>query len=149
MISEQRWLKISGLVILILMLIAAAFSLGVYIGEHGWTKEGLQYRPAQPQQGAHPPGQQPPPGLPPGRPQIIGRVQRITPDNIRLATQNGIRSILIQKQTRTLDENGLTVNRSEIQRGDIVGIFGKFIKEDGGQFQAEVIILLPPPNQLP
>src|SRR3972149_4648417 len=46
--AERRWLVAAGAGILGLMLVAAAFSLGVYVGEHGWTRGGLTYQPQQP-----------------------------------------------------------------------------------------------------
>jgi len=146
----------------------AAFALGVYVGEHGWTRSGLPHQPGgqtppdrnqippnggqdsprgQPPQnpdGDAPQGQRPPNGLPPGRPQIIGRLREIKPEILELATQEGLRVISIAPETRYLDEKGKLLIADDLNKGDILGLFGHIIPKDGGEFRADIVIRLPP-----
>ena len=149
MLRKNLWLIVVGLVLLIGMLIIAAFSIGVYVGEHGWTTDGFQYHPARNQPATQPDGNQFPPNTPPGRPQIIGRVQHITQRTMRIATQKGIRTVLLQEETRYLNANGESIPPDAIQEGDVVAIYGRFAKNDGGQFYSGAIVLLSPPNHQP
>ncbi|MBN1438641.1 MAG: hypothetical protein JW929_04450, partial [Anaerolineales bacterium] len=111
--AANRWNIITLIVggaVLLLTLLAASFSLGVYVGEHGWTREGLNYsgpvgaNPAVPGKapaggGAAPGGMQPTPfapgGLPSGRPNLTGRILRIHPQSIEVASQGGPRVVLV------------------------------------------------------
>jgi hypothetical protein len=43
--AANRWQIGIGVVVLLLMLLVGAFSIGVYVGHHGWTEEGLTYAP--------------------------------------------------------------------------------------------------------
>jgi hypothetical protein len=174
--GSSRSLIILGLIVLILMLVSAAFALGVYVGEHGWTRAGLRYQPGavqlpgpnpQPGTGNVPlPGQVPPAatpgastlppgarlgtgslpgGLPPGRPQVTGRVLNITPNAINLATPDGPRLVNLVLETRYLDQAGVAISLRDLQRGDVVAIFGRLIQGGDRQFQANLIVKLPAP----
>ena len=160
--AANRWkvtLIAFGGVIVILMLVAASFSLGVYVGEHGWTRSGLQYTagpgPAgQPQRGDQPSqdGARQPPfqsggqpgGLPPGRPDVNGRIRQIAAQGLELATPDGPRLVLLSGETRYQDEGGNSLEFGDLKRGDIVAVFGRFVQGDGGQLQAEFVVRLPP-----
>ncbi len=160
------------MIVLILMLVVSAFALGVYVGEHGWTRQGLQYQPGGqplppggapgqqplPPAGNLPPGgasqpgvgqpplddRQPPSGLPPGPPQVRGRIRSITGTTIELATPDGLRRITTTDLTRYLDAQGAAIDRGALGPGDIVGIYGRLVQADGGaQFMAEFVLKLP------
>jgi hypothetical protein len=143
--AENRWQIVLGAAVLLLMLLAGTFSLGVYIGRHGLSREGLQYQPLQQPnpQVIHP---NRPADIPEGEPDIIGRLRTASPQGIEIATQNGIRFVVINQETKLLDERGETLERSGIHRGDILAIFGSFRLNDGNQLLAEVIIRIPPSN---
>ena len=102
---ENRWQIILGAGILLLMLLAGTFSIGVYIGRHGLSREGLQYQPLQQAnpQVIHP---NRPASIPEGEPDIIGRLRTTSRQGIEVATQNGIRFVLIDQETKLLDERG-------------------------------------------
>ncbi|MEW6569283.1 MAG: hypothetical protein AB1449_14195 [Chloroflexota bacterium] len=141
----RRWLVGAGAVVLALMLITASFSLGVYVGEHGWTRQGLQYSPAPagplPQANAGPgPGRQP---------ALTGRIRLLTEDGLELATPNGPRQVDLNPQTTFEDETGAPLAPSDLRRGDIVAVFGRLTAGDGGRLLATRVVRLsaPPPAQ--
>jgi len=140
------------------MLVSSAFALGVYVGEHGWNNTAFA---DQPRDILQPAGQLPPldqpfppdihqspsgqpiPGLPPGRPQIIGRIRQITPDALELATQTGPRRINLTEQTRYIQQSGESLVLKDLQRGDMVAIYGEVTQQPNQQFKAELVIKLP------
>jgi hypothetical protein len=160
--AANRWKIIStiaGGVILLLMLAASSFSLGVYVGEHGWTRDGLNYSagppagkaPANdglPQGGPVLAGTVRPPlspaGLPAGRPDLTGRILRIRPQSIEVATPNGPRIVNLSPETRFLDEDGRTISLKDLKNGDTIAIFGRFTAGDGGELQADIVVRLQP-----
>ncbi|RME87104.1 MAG: hypothetical protein D6770_10265 [Anaerolineae bacterium] len=154
--ATNRWkvtLVALGGVVLLGMLLAAAFSLGVYVGEHGWTREGLNYQAGPPAgRGAPPTGGRPGGGvggLPPGRPDVVGRIRRITESALELGTPEGPRTVLLTESTRFQDERRQAITLSDLKPGDVVAVFGRFMQGDGGQLQAEVVVKLPPPSSQP
>ena len=163
--AANRWKLITlstGGLVLLLMLLAAAFSLGVYVGEHGWTREGLSYsRPggqlpadARPAQNGPAPGgaapaktpQQPlaPAGLPPGRPNLTGRIVRISPQAIEIATPDGPRIVAIGEQTNFLEQDGTPICLQDLLKGDVIAVYGLPAAGDGAELRAEFIVRLPP-----
>jgi hypothetical protein len=168
-------LRIAGGGVLILMLLAAAFALGVYVGEHGWTREGLAYGPgAGVQQGAANPngaaqapragtpqptgrvgtpqtplpnggGSVPvlPAGLPPGPPQLNGRIRQVTAQRLDLAAAGGPRTVLLDEHTQYRDSTGQPITIRELKPGDIVAVFGVFLDGDGGRLMADFVVVLP------
>ncbi|MGD2252139.1 MAG: hypothetical protein PVF70_04405 [Anaerolineales bacterium] len=157
--AESRWQIIIGAVILMLMLLVGAFSLGVYIGEHGWTRQGLRYQPGPgdaqvqapgppPNQGpAQVPGNQSFPGQVGDEPDLVGRIRRLSPDGIELATPQGPRMIEWGAEVIVEDRQGVRLTPRDLKRDDIVAIFGEFIPGDGGRLVAHLIVRLPPPSQ--
>jgi hypothetical protein len=129
------------------MLLAAAFSLGVYVGEHGWTREGLTYQPQQP---AGPlPGAGAPVG-PGGEPPVVtGRIRVISPQGLELATPDGPRFVQITAETRFEVPDGEDLGLQDLARGDVVAVFGELMPGDGPRLQATRIVRLPaaPPGQ--
>ena len=141
----NRWLIIVGMVVIVGMLVIAAFSVGVYVGEHGWTSGGLRYQPRghSPPKGDSPPARPGIPGLPPGPPQIIGRLQVKSSKTILLDTRNGPRHIALTPETRFMNSAGDDLNLEDLQIGDILGVFGRY-DPAAGVFQAEIVLRLPP-----
>ncbi len=155
--AANRWkviLLASGGVILLGMLLVASFSLGVYVGEHGWTREGLNYQAGPPPSGRPPQGGGPPPppggsaggpgGLPPGRPDVIGRIRQMSDTILELGTPEGPRTVLLTEGTRFVDEQRTPLQREDLHAGDVIAVFGRFVAGDGGELQAEVIVKLTP-----
>jgi hypothetical protein len=147
---ENRWQIVSGAVILLLMLLVGAFSLGVYVGEHGWTGSGLTYQPGPgvlplaPQDQSQPPGQGQFQGQGADGPRLIGRILEITPQALDLATPDGRRRVELHEGTRYREENGAQLQFSDLAQGDVVAIFGEVIAGDGGKLLAQLVLRLPP-----
>jgi hypothetical protein len=163
--AANRWKLISlsvGGALLLLMLLASSFSLGVYVGEHGWTRDGLSYSGPggkadannRPPQGGNAPGgpvlpgtpqmPQPPIGLPPGRPNVTGRILGIQPQSIQVASSTGPRRIVFAAETRFLEQDGRAITLKDLQKGDVIAVYGVFIGGDGGELRADFIVRLPP-----
>jgi hypothetical protein len=164
MSTTQKFLIAGGVFIVIVIVAIAAFSLGVYVGEHGWTAgppsiAGPGGGPPPGQPGQPPPGGQPgqppegspaqpsfgPPGdLPPGRPDVIGRVRSITGDSITLNTPQGPRLVTVNDETEVKQAEGEEeVSLRDIEPATSIAVFGQF--NDGGKtLVAQVIVILPP-----
>lgn len=161
--STGQKLLIGGGVFIVMVIVAiATFSLGVYVGEHGWTVEppsiagpgGPPGQPGQPPPGGQP-GQLPgggtgqpsfgPPGdLPPGRPDVTGRVRSVAGDSITLDTPQGPRLVTVNDETEVKRAEGEgEVSLEDIEPGRPIAVFGQF---DGGgkTLVAQVIVILPP-----
>jgi hypothetical protein len=143
---ENRWQVILGAGVLLLMLLAGTFSLGIYIGRHGLSREGLRYQPARvnpqdPVQGLNP--QNRPAVIPQGQPDLIGRLRRDSRKGIELATENGIRFVLIDNETKFVDVDGHSLKGTDLKAGDILAVFGEFNVNEGQQLLASVIVRLP------
>jgi hypothetical protein len=141
--AENRWQIAIGAVLLLLMLLVGTFSLGVYIGRHGLSREGLSYQPAQVANPQILQQSNRPEGIPEGNPQLVGRLRSATRQGIELITQNGIRFIAINQETKLLNETGETLERSDFHAGDLLAIFGEFSINEGNQLLAEVVIRVP------
>jgi hypothetical protein len=141
--AERRWQILLGAAVLVLMLLAAAFSLGVYVGEHGWTGDALRYQPeALPGAPALPAGAG-------GQPNVTGRIRRLSPQSLELATPNGPRHIELTSDTRYEDEQGTTIALEDLRPGQVVAVFADVIAGDGLLLLATRIVRLPSaaPNQ--
>jgi hypothetical protein len=144
----------SGAAIIVMMLLIAAFSLGVYVGEHGFTQDGLTLRgpdpggPIQhPQNNPVAPGQQPPVNV--NRPpDVTGRIRQNLGGSLLLATPDGPRTIELNDQTQVRTSAGEQRPLGALEPGQPVAVFGHR-NDDGMVLTAELIILLPPPQQTP
>jgi hypothetical protein len=141
--AENRWQIVIGAVVLLLMLLIGTFSLGVYIGRHGLSRDGLRYQPAQQvkPQGIDPADR--PPGIPQGEPDLVGKLRSGSRKGIELATQNGIRFVTIDENTRLLNDRGEALESTDLRAGDILAIFGEFSANEGQQLHANVIVRVP------
>jgi len=145
MTTGQRILLITGGALILAMLLVAAFSLGVYVGQHGWTRAGLVLRgpdpgPAPPAGGASPDGAPLPGG---GRPpDLLGRVRDVFEGRLILATRGGPRAVELDPAVRITSPEEGERSLGALQRGQLVAVFGQR-SEDGRSLVAERIILLP------
>ncbi len=160
----RKLLIISGVGTVLLVVAIAAFSLGVYVGENGWTAgppsmagpggrpqqpQGTGPGPGQPGQPGQPPGGgQPfgqPAGLPPGPPDLIGQVRSMGDGDIALSTPQGLRTVMVNDETEVKDvKSQAEASLADIQRGTHIAVFGQW-EGDGRTLVAQTILLLPPP----
>jgi hypothetical protein len=139
--AENRWQIVVGAVVLMLALLAGAFSVGVYVGRYGLTAQGLRLQPSDANRpaGNLPPGQG-------GEPTLIGRLVQIREDGLDLATQQGRRFVSVSPQTEWIDPQGQPIDPESLQEGTILAIFGQF-EEGGNRLLADRIVRLPPQQQ--
>jgi hypothetical protein len=185
MSTGQKLLIAGGVFIVVVIVAIAAFSLGVYVGEHGWTAgppsmAGPGAPPKGPvgglppgQPGQQPPGGQPgqppgggpgqmgqPPGggsgqppfgplddLPPGRPDVIGRVRSVAGDSITLETPQGPRLVTVNDEIEVKQAEGEEeASLEDIKPGTHIAVFGQF-NGRGKTLVVQVIVILSPPPQ--
>jgi len=148
MTTERKLLYAFGALIIAGMIAVAAFSLGVYIGEQGWTLQAPsvagpgQGEPRQPQPADRP--AQP-------RPDLIGVVRHVAGDSLGLETQEGLRSVLMDDETRVVrlvDEEEEPAQWGDLQRGARIAVFGEF-GGDGRTLTAQLVVILPSPAEEP
>jgi len=141
---ENRWQIIIGAVMLLLIMLTGAFSLGVYIGRHGLSQEGLRYQPDQPGGMPEPQSADRPHNLPSGDPDLIGLIRTLSPQGIQLATQEGPRLVEVDDATHVQDTEGRSLKLPDLRLGDIVAVFGDFTPGDGRRLLATHVVRLPP-----
>jgi len=175
--KTQKFLIASGVLTVVSIVAIAAFSLGVYVGERGWTagppsmagpdggpppgQPGQQPpggQPGQPGQPSGQPGQSPgggsgqppfgPPGdLPPGKPEVVGQVRSVAGDSITLHTPQGPRLVTVSDET----EVKRAEDEEEASLEDIEPDthIAVFGQFNGGgkTLVAQVIVILPPPSK--
>lgn len=127
-----------GAVLIVGMLLVAAFSLGVYVGEHRWTWRGVSLAGPQPRPR---PGAGPAfPGL--GQPDLIGRVWRVEEGVLSLATPEGPRVVEVTDRTLVRTADGEEVGMGEVRSDSLVAVFGH-PDQSRRLLIADVIVLLP------
>jgi hypothetical protein len=143
--AENRWQIILGAVLLTAVLLTAAFSLGIYVGRHGWGEGGLRYQPSGPEGG---PGAQPgdPGGFAADPPDMVGRIRALSQLGIQLATQDGPRIVEVSEDTRVEDMDGAPLSLTDLRLGGLIAVFGDFTPGDGRRLIASRIVLLPEKN---
>lgn len=167
MSTGQKLLIAGGVFIVVAIVAIAAFSLGVYVGEHGWTAgppsiagpgggppPGQPGQPPPDGQPGQPPGRGPgqpsfgPPGdLPPGRPDVIGQVRSVAGDSITLQTPQGPRLVTVNDETEVKRAKGEEeASLADIEPGTPIAVFGQF-NGGGKTLVAQVIVILPPPSK--
>jgi hypothetical protein len=143
--AKSRWLILPGALIILGLLCTGVFSLGVYVGRHGLSQDGLQYQ-APRQNGAQPQGDAPAAGLsglPQRNPEAVGIIRRITRDQIDIGTRDGPRTILLGTEVEFRLEDGRLGTRNDLQVGDLVAVFGRWNGGAARELKAEIIIRLP------
>jgi hypothetical protein len=139
----NRKLVIAGGVILILVLLVGAFSLGVYIGRYGISADGLHYQASRNIPQVDRSQLTRPEGIPAGEPDIVGMIRVGSRDGIQIATQQGPKWIKVDVNTSILEISGSELNLSDLHPRDLVAIFGEFSIDDGSNLLATHIVRLP------
>jgi hypothetical protein len=155
MTTGHKLLIGAGTIVIVGMLLIAAFALGIYVGEHGWTRAGLTLQgPGGPGRPLPQPGDAGAPGNPPPlpgggrRPDITGRIREVFDGTLMLATPDGPRTVELDESTRVETYEGEARSLDDLERDQHVAVFGHR-SGDGQVLIAELIVLLPPPEQLP
>lgn len=131
-----------GAALIVAMMLVAAFSVGVYVGRHSWTDEGLSLAGPAPQQG-QPPAAGPEGGvqLPPRTPDLVGRVQAVDGPSLRLATPQGPRDVELLAETRVATAGGQRAGLEALRPGIVVAIFGHR-GASGHTLEADLVVIL-------
>jgi hypothetical protein len=162
MSRDRKLLIITGAALIALIIAIAAFSLGVYVGVHGWTAGPPavagpgQKLPRPPAQEGQPPGGalQPPPTSAPGqplpRPQLLGRVRSVSKDTITLDTAEGPRLFQVAEDVQVFRKNQSEpgegpASLEEVEPGEHLAVYGYFEGNGGRRLIAKRLVLLPPP----
>ena len=155
MTKGRKLLIGAGAAIIVLMLMTACFSVGVYLGTHGLTGDGLSLRQpggqAAPAAGGGdgPGGPQPVPGG--GRPpDLLGRIRQVMAEGLHLATTEGPRTVAIDSATGVQALDGAEGSLEDLQPGLMVAVFGTRVN-GGNVLLAELIVVVPqqPPRAPP
>jgi len=147
MSTERKLLIAFGAIIIAGIITIGAFSLGVYVGEQGWTLPP----PSMTGPGGKPPtGGQPPAGPAPGRePDLIGQIQSLADDSLTVRTPQGPRLVMVTEETRVLrvaeGRKEEEASLEDLQRGMGVAVFGSF-GDDGRTLTAKTVVILPAPR---
>jgi hypothetical protein len=141
--AANRKLMITGGVILIVVLLIGAFSLGVYIGRYGASAEGLHYQAANGVPQIDRSRLTRPAGIPEGEPDVVGLVRRSSRDGLQLATQQGPKWIEMDPNTSVMEISGSELNLKDLHPRDIIAVFGEFSVDDGSTLLATHIVRLP------
>ncbi|MBL7063721.1 MAG: hypothetical protein ISS49_05855 [Anaerolineae bacterium] len=150
MSKSQKLLISFGAFIIVAIMVIGAFSLGVYVGERGWTAGS----PSMAGVGEQPPpqGQRVEPGkqptaprepLPKETPDLIGVVQSVARRSVTIKTGEGPRLVLVSDETRVERAGGQEASLADLRRNVPVAVFGEF-SDDGHTLVASVIVILPP-----
>ena len=139
----NRKLIIAGGMVLILVLLISAFSLGVYIGRYGVSAEGLHYQAA----GGIPQIDRSrltrPEGIPEGEPDITGMIRATSRDGIQIATQQGPKWTETDVKTSVMEISGNELSVKDLRPRDLIAVFGELTIDDGSTLLATHIVRLP------
>jgi len=147
MTVRRKWLLSIGASLLGVMLLAASFCVGVWVGERGLTRDGLQSDRVVP--GAPVPGQPnqaPPPGLPVEDdrvPVLRGVVRGVRQELITLETVEGLRLMQVSPETVVVVRgNGERSGSVEdLKAGVAVAVVGRMDPETRTLLAENVIVL--------
>ncbi len=162
MTRDRQLLIVTGAILIALLVAIAAFSLGVYVGVHGWTPRPPSVagpganppRPpdpdAQPPQPPAPDNQDQPGPLP--QPQLVGQVRSVSPDTITLDTPQGPRLFELADDVQVSRRNPNSPGQEpatvdDVVPGEHLALYGRFEGNGARQLIAERLVLLPPPSQ--
>jgi hypothetical protein len=164
MSRERKLLIITGAMLIALIIAIAAFSLGVYVGVHGWTAGAPavagpgQMPPQAPGQGQPPPADRP--GQPSPsvrdqaqpRPQLTGRIRSVSEETITLDTPQGPRLIQVAEDVQVFRRNQgqpreEPASLKQVVPGKHLAVYGYFEGDGGRRLIARRLVLLPPPPQ--
>jgi hypothetical protein len=166
MSRDRKLLILVGATLIALIIAIAAFSLGVYVGVHGWTAGPPAVAGPGPK-AQNPPaaGDQPAPaqdqaprsnalGEPLPRPQLTGRVRSISDGTITLDTPQGPRLFQVDQDVRVFrrDQTGPgeePASLEEVVPGEHLAVYGRFEGDGSRRLIAKRLVLLPPPPDEP
>ncbi len=138
----RRVLLVAGSALIVSVLLVAAFSLGVYVGEvrSGQRPSLLTVLngPAQPGTEAKAPALD----FPEGRPTLLGTVQSAMPGALIVRTQAGARTLSLDDQTRLRHYGGRPAQTGDLAAGVRVAVFGEW-EPASRQLRASAIVILP------
>ncbi len=158
MSKSQKLLISFGAFIIVAVMVIGAFSMGIYVGERGWTAAPpsiVGAGRAQPPQGQRvEPDKQPPApaeplpkgtvlSLPKGKPDLIGLVQSVARRSVTIKTGEGPRLVLVNDETRVRWHDDREATLADLRRNMAVAVFGQF-GDAGRTLTASVIVILPP-----
>jgi len=150
MSKSQKLLIGGGAFIIVAVMTIGAFSMGIYVGERGWTANPPSITGAgkapPPQGPKQEPGKQPPAPrepLPKGKPDLIGVVQGVARKSVTIKTGEGPRLVLVSDETRVRWHDDREATLADLRRNMPIAVFGQF-GDDGRTLMASVIVILPP-----
>jgi len=139
MVAIKDWKIILGLILIALILVVMAFSVGVYMGKNGkldQNMENLKYaNQARPDQGAD--WQQ---NIDHRQPDMLGRLAHKSGDMLTVNTAQGIRQVMVNDQTTFLDENQQLISPDDLKQGDNLAISGSLLHNGQTTFLATSVI---------
>lgn len=164
MSRERKLLIITGAILIALIIAIAAFSLGVYVGVHGWTAGAPSVAgPGQKPALALGQGQQPPaagPGQPSPdapdqaqpRPQLTGRIRSVSGETITLDTSQGPRLFQVAEDVKVFrriqgQAREEPASLEQVLPGKHLAVYGYYEGNGGRRLIARRLVLLPPPPQ--
>jgi hypothetical protein len=150
MSKRQRILISFGAFIIVAIMVIGAFSMGIYVGERGWTAgppsiasagqtQLPQGQKAEPDKQAIAPREP----LPKGKPDLIGAVQSVAGRSVTIKTGGGPRLVLFSDETRVRWHDNREASLADLRRNVPIAVFGDF-GDDGQTLVASVIVILPP-----
>jgi hypothetical protein len=150
MSKSQKILIGFGAFIIVAVMTIGAFSMGMYVGEKGWTAEPPSIAGAgkaqPPQDQKVEPDKQPVPTrepLPKGKPDLIGAVQSVVRRTVTITTSQGPRLVLVSDETRVRWHDERAASLADLRRNMPIAVFGQF-GDDGRTLRTKLIIILPP-----
>ncbi|MBN1483669.1 MAG: hypothetical protein JXA37_03015 [Chloroflexia bacterium] len=143
----RRWWVLGGGILLGLLVLAAVFSLGVYVGRRGWDAGA----PSIARPGPAQPPLNPPQPIDQGWPQqqqpvLMGPLHSQNRQGLTVRTSDGLRFVRVTEETRFFRmEEGteVEIDRQGLRPGDGVAVFGR-PSPDGLSLLVERVVLLPP-----
>ena len=145
MSKGQKLLIGGGAFIIVAIMVIGAFSMGIYVGERGWTAKSPSIAGSgrqQPAQGGKQPAAPREP-LPKDKPDLIGLVQSVARRSVTIRTGEGPRLVLVSDETRVRWHDDREAALADLRRNMPVAVFGQF-GDDGRTLTANVIVILPP-----
>ena len=150
MSKSQKLLIGFGAFIVVAIMVIGAFSMGVYVGERGWTAGSPSIAGAgkaqPPQDQKLKPDKQPTAPrepLPKGQPDLIGVVQSVARRSVTIKTGEGPRLVLVGDGTRVRWHDDREATLADLRRNMPVAVFGDF-RDEGRTLVASVIVILLP-----
>jgi hypothetical protein len=137
MSKSQKLLIGGGAFIIVAVMTIGAFSVGVHMGERGWSATPPSITDA----GKQPVAPKEP--LPKGKPDLNGAVQSVARRRVTIRTTEGPRLVLVGDETQVRWHDDRETSLTDLRRNVPVAVFGDF-GDDGRTLTASVIVILPP-----